>query len=204
MMDTELAMPLWQASFSGVFALLYILSGYRTVRFTARLMSALLFGVVAMMASTRVEHGAVVAAIVIGAGLLGFLVGNAFYFVTVALYGAVGGVVLAALISMGLGHPVGWAAGIGGAVAGALLGIIFERPAVILGTSLAGGALAAKSLESVLASGNLADHHHRFGWAYALLTVALGVVGCVIQARTTRDLPPPPTKGASQPPPLKG
>src|SRR5437667_3125552 len=108
-MDAAHPMTPLQAAFSGLFPLLDIFTGYRTVRCTARVMSAVLFGVVAMMASTHVEHGAVVAAIVIGAGIVGFLLGNAFYFVTVALYGAVGGVVLAALISMGLGHPVGWA-----------------------------------------------------------------------------------------------
>lgn len=196
-MDTEHALPVWAAAFSGLFALLYVFSGYRTVRFTARVMSAILFAVVGMAAASgRVEHAGVVAAIVVGAGIVGFLLGNAFYFVTVALYGAAGGVVLAALISTGLGHPVGWAAGIGGAAAGAVLGILFERPFVILGTSLAGGALAAKSIEGMLGVQDLHEHHHRFGWAYALLTVALGVVGCIVQAKTTKNLPPPPSKGA--------
>jgi MFS family permease len=198
-MDTEHAIPLWQAAFSGVFALLYIFSGYRTVRFTARLMSAVLCMLVGMMASSHLEHGLVIAAIIVGAGIVGFLLGNALYYLTVALYGAAGGFVLGAVISSLAVHSITPAAAIGGALAGAILAIFLERPMVILGTSLTGGWLVAMSVQGVLAATGVVhdvpEHHHRFGWAYALLTVALGIVGCVVQARTTKDLPPPPSKG---------
>ncbi len=198
-MDTEHAIPVWQAAFSGIFALLYIFTGYRTVRFAARVMSAVLCMLVGLMASSHLEHGAVTAAIVVGAGIVGFLLGNALYFITVALYGAAGGGVLGAVISSIAVHSVSPVAAIGGALAGAILAIFLERPMVILGTSLAGGWLVATSVQGILAATSVIqdihEHHHQFGWAYALLTLALGVVGCAVQARTTKDLPPPPTKG---------
>jgi hypothetical protein len=196
-MNSEHAIPVWQAVFSGIFALVYIFSGYRTVRFTTRVMSAVLCMVAAMMASSHLQNGIVIAALIVGAGVIGFLLGNAFYFLTVALYGAAGGFVVGALISTLAVHSVTPAAALGGALAGGILAVFLERPMVILGTSLAGGWLVSMSIRGILAATGVVpdgpDHPHRFGWAYALLTVALGILGCVVQAKTTKNLPPPPS-----------
>lgn len=197
-MDGTHAMPLWQAVFTGVIGLFYVGAGYRTMRFTARITSALLLMAIGTLAASRVEHAAAVVAIVVGAGVLGYLAGNAFYFLSVTLYGAAGGVVAALLIALGLGGTLGWAGGIGGAIAGAVLAVLFERPIGILGTSLMGGGLAMMSLQSVLVARGM-HGPGRFVWGYVALAAGLAVLGCVVQARTTKDLPP---KGApAQAPP---
>ncbi len=198
-MDGTHAMPLWQAVFTGLIGLLYVGAGYRTMRFTARLTSAMLLMALGTLVASRVEHSAAVVAIVVGAGVLGYLAGNAFYFVSVALYGAMGGVVAALLIALGLGGTLGWAGGIGGAIAGAVLAVLFERPIGILGTSLMGGGLAMISLQSALLAKSV-HYPGRFQWGYVALAVGLAIVGCVVQARTTKDLPPKGTPGEAPPP----
>lgn len=199
-MDVERAMPVWQGLLAGLFGLLYVFSGYRTLRFTARMTSALLFGTIGMLAATNVAHPAAVVAIVAGAGILGFLLGNAFYFVSVSLYGAAGGVVLAAMINLlAGGRELGWAAGIGGAVAGAVLAVLFERPIGILGTSLVGGALTMKAVHSLLIA-NGVHAPGRYVAGYVSLVFVLGLVGCIVQAKTTKNLPPPSKEPAGQKP----
>ena len=200
-MDSTHAMPLWQAVFTGLIGLLYVGAGYRTMRFTARLTSAILLMAIGTLVASRVEHTAAVVAIVVGAGVLGYLAGNAFYFISVGLYGAMAGVVGALLIALGLGGTLGWAGGIGGAIAGAVLAVLFERPIGILGTSLMGGALAMMSLQSVLVVRGM-HGPGRFVGGYLALAAGLAIVGCIVQARTTKDLPP---KGApvEAPPPAK-
>jgi len=185
-MDVTHTMPLWQAIFTGLMGLLYVGAGYRTVRFTARISSAILLMVIGALVANRVEHTAATVAIILGAGILGFLAGNAFYFITVAVYGAVAGVVMAFLIATLMGGPLGWAGGIGGALAGGTLAILFERPLGILCTSIIGGMMTALSVQAIVIGGS-GQGPARFGWAYGALLLAL--VGCVIQARTTKDLP---------------
>lgn len=193
-MEASHPMPLWQAVFTGLFGLMYLLAGYRTMRFTARVASALLFAGLGALAASHVNHWAAAAGIIVGAGIVGFLLGNALYFVTVGLYGAGAGVVLAALIVGAFGHKVGWASGIAGAAAGAVLAIFIERPVGIFATSLIGGALLVTAVQSgLVATGVIADlheHAHRFAGGYAALIVGSAILGCIVQARTTKNLPP--------------
>lgn len=201
-MDVEHAMPVWQAALAGLFGLLYVFSGYRTLRFTARVTSALLFMAIGLLVSSNVSHPLATLGIVAGAGILGWLLGNAFYFVNVSLYGAAGGIVLAAVITvLAGGHGIGWAAGIGGAVAGAVLAVLFERPAGILGTSLVGGALTMKAAQGFLVS-NGTHEPGRYAAGYVALVLALGVLGCIVQAKSTKNMPPP-SKDANAPAPRK-
>ena len=192
-MEVTHVMPVWQAVFTGLIGLLYVGAGYRTMRVTARITSALLLMTIGALVATRVEHPAATVAIIAGAGILGYLAGNAFYFVSVALYGAVAGVLGAFLIAFLLGGPLGWTGGIAGAVAGGTLAVLFERPLGILCTSLIGGTLTALSTQAIV-TGGAGQGPVRFGWAYAAILGGLAVAGCVIQARTTKNLP---TKGAA-------
>lgn len=195
-MEVTHVMPVWQAVFTGLIGLLYVGAGYRTMRVTARITSALLLMTIGALVATRVEHPAATVAIIAGAGILGYLAGNAFYFVSVALYGAVAGVLGAFLIAFLLGGPLGWMGGIAGALAGGTLALLFERPLGILCTSLIGGTLTALSTQAIVTGG--AGHEPvRFGWAYAALLGGLALVGCVIQARTTKNLPAQGSPGPS-------
>ena len=196
-------MPAWGAALFGLFGLFYTFWGYRTVRFTARVSSALLCGQVGMMACANVEHGWVSVLVGIGAGLVGFLLGNAFYFVAVALYGACGGAVIAGLVSWLASHAISWPAVIGGGAAGIFLAILIERPVVILGTSLLGSAVAAMI---ALRGGMVGAGVHapdRFLPGYVALLAGLAIAGSIVQLRTTKNLPPPPSKGRPESAPPK-
>lgn len=196
-MDGTHAMSLGQAVFCGLLGVLYVFAGYRTMRFTARVKSALLFAVLGAFAASHVQHAAAVAGIVVGAGVLGYLLGDALYYVMVGLCGAIAGVVASFVIALLMHGTPGWAGGIGGAVAGAVLAILFERPIGILGTSLMGAALTTMSVQGVLVARGVVqdthEFHHRFGLGYVALLLGLTVVGSVVQARTTKNLP---AKGA--------
>jgi hypothetical protein len=197
-MEANHIMPLWQAVFSGMIGLVYIFAGYRTLRFTARVTSGLLFMMVGVIIASHVTHGLVAAAIIVGAGILGFLLGNAFYFVTMSLYGAAAGGVIGWIIGGLIVHAVSWPAIIGGAIGGAVLAILFERPIGIAATSVIGAGATMKALHSALVVSGVhaAD---RLRWAYVALVAVLTVLGCVVQAQTTKNLPPREASGKNQP-----
>jgi len=202
-MDTAHAVPAWQAAILGLFGLLYVFTGYRAVRFTARVTSAALCMQGALLASADVQHVWVQALIVSGSGLAGFLLGNAFYFVTVGLYGAAGGGVLALVISLLATQTFNWGVVIGSALAGLLLAVLLERPILIVCTSLIGAGLSAFSLMSAMVGGGV-HAPERFKPGYLAFLFVLALAGCIVQAKTTKNLPPPPpSKGQPERVPLK-
>jgi hypothetical protein len=189
-MDTDHGTTLLPALLSGLVGVTYVLWGYRTLRFMSRMACFLLFVELGILLVPQVAHSASAVAILVGAGLLGFLLGNAFYFVTVGLYGAAAGVLVPAILNALLGgHPIGWAAGLVGGGVGALLAILFERPIGIAGTSVLGGVLLTMAVHAIL----VANGFHgpgRFTGAYGILALVLTALGCWAQARSTKDLPP--------------
>lgn len=188
-MEEHHIMPIWQASFTGLIGLVYIFAGYRTLRFTARVTSALLFMVVGALVASHMTHGLVAAAIIVGGGILGFLLGNAFYFFTMSLYGAAAGGILGWVIGALAVHAVSWPAILGGAAVGAILAILFEHPIGIFATTVMGAGAVMKAVHSALVvNGVHAADHYR--WAYATLFLTLTIIGCVVQAHTTKNLPP--------------
>ena len=191
-------MPLWQAVFTGLIGLMYVFAGYRTLRFTARVTSALLFMVVGTIVASHVTHGLVAAAIILGSGVLGFLLGNAFYFFTMSLYGAAAGGLLGWVIGMAAQAQNLWPAILCGAAVGAVLAILFERPIGIVATAVMGSGAMMKALHSALVVSGVhaAD---RLRWGYLALFAGLAVAGCVVQAHTTRNLPPREAAGGKNP-----
>lgn len=180
--------PLWQLILSGMLGLTYVLAGYRTMRFTARLTSGLLFMTLGALVATHIHHPAATAAIVAASAVIGFLVGNAFYFVNVAAFGAAAGAVIAAVIVAALGGTVGWIAGLSGALVGTVLAILFERPIGIVGTSVVGAALTMAALQLPLVL--IGTHGPRsLAWSSTGLFVGLTLLGSLLQAGTTRNLP---------------
>jgi hypothetical protein len=98
--------------------LLFTFGGYRILRVAARLASAVLFAGVAGYVHLE-------ALPFLLAGLLGYLLGNALYGLSIFLAGAaVGG-----LLGFAAGGPAG---AVAGDVAGGLMTLLFERPLAIL------------------------------------------------------------------------
>jgi hypothetical protein len=199
-MESSGSHPLWQLFFSGILGLTYVLAGYRTMRFTARMTSALLFMTLGALVAAHLENPVAIVSILVGSAIAGFLLGNAFYYVNVALFGAGAGAVVAGVICSLFGQTLGWASGLGGGLAGAILAILFERPVGILGTSLIGGALTMMAVQSPLIQIGMTESR-QIGWVSLALFVGLTVLGCVVQARTTRHLPPRPESQKRPSPP---
>jgi hypothetical protein len=187
-MEDSATNPLWQLIFSGILGLTYVLAGYRTMRFTARLTSALLFMGLGALVGGHVQNPVAVLSILAGSAVVGYLLGNAFYYVNVALFGAGAGVVVAAVIAASLGGTLGWGSGIGGGIAGAVLGILFERPIGIFGTSVIGGALTMMAIQLPLIVVGMPGPK-QVAWSSLALFTGLALLGCIVQARTTKNLP---------------
>ena len=187
-MEGSAAPHVWQLVFSGLLGLTYILAGYSTMRFTARLTSAILFMGLGSLGAHYVHSPVAAGAILAVSAIVGFVLGNAFYFVNVGALGAGAGVVLAAVASAALGGRVGWATGVAGAVSGAGLAILFERPIGVLGTSIVGAALTLLAVKiPLLMIGE--PHSKRLALSALALFLGLVAVGCAVQGHTTRHLP---------------
>jgi hypothetical protein len=192
-MENLKGMPLWYGALWALLGLALVAAGYRLMRLFARLAGAVLFGAAGLLAAAHFQLGPWPSlGIAAGSGVLGFLAGNALYYVNVSLNGAAAGYVLASAIgtaAAGQAHPV---ASIAGMLLGGLLAVCFERPIGIFGTSVVGGALVSAGLLATLAAAGASTAS---GWLYGALLTACAVGGSVLQARTTRDLPPSKPKG---------
>jgi len=187
-MEGSAAPHVWQLVFSGILGLTYVLAGYSTMRFTARMTSAILFLGLGALVAHHVQSPLAGAGILAVSAILGFVLGNAFYFVNVAALGAGAGVVLAAVASAALGGRLGWASGIAGGISGAGLAILFERPIGVLGTSIVGAALTLLAVKiPLLMIGE--PHSKRLALSALGLFLGLVAIGCAVQGHTTRNLP---------------
>jgi hypothetical protein len=154
-----------------------LIQGYRMVRFSSKLGSALFAIALGLTAGQHLHNGWVVAAILAGAGIAGWRLGNAYYFVNMALVGALMGVIVMFLGARMIGGTIEWTSALASAVLGAMLSVRFERPLVILGSSISGAAMLVQA------------GHPDPSWGAAGLIVCLTLLGCLYQARRTRPLP---------------
>jgi len=158
-----------------------LLTGYRMVRFSSRLQSAMLGILLGLSFGQHLHNGWAVAGILTVAAIAGFLLGNAFYYVNIALVGAIMGVLFMFIGAAAIGGTIEWGSGMASAILGGMLAVRFERPAVILGTSVAGASLFLQATQPM--GVNLVP------WGAAVLFVVLSVAGCVVQARSTKACP---------------
>lgn len=191
----EVQMPLLTGAIFILMGALFASCGYRLMRSMIRIQTAVIFAAAAMQIGAGLEWSPFITfGAAIGAGILGYFLGDFMYYVNIFLMGAIFGGFLTGLLALMVGSEIGLAGIIIGAVVGAVLGavlaLVFERPAGILISSLMGGAL-------IVLGGCLAitgkDLRHLDGWIYWVAIAALGVIavlGCVFQGKTTQNLPP--------------
>jgi len=151
----------------GTFCLVF---GYRYVRFSSRLGSALLAIFLALTAGQHLQNGWALAAILAAAAVAGWLLGNAYYYVNVAIFGAFMGVIGMFGVALAAGGTLEWSSALASAVLGAMLTVRFERPLVVLGTSLCGASMLVQT-----GAGDPA-------WGAGVAFVALTLLGCLFQA----------------------
>jgi hypothetical protein len=166
---------------------LYVFAGYRTVRFTSRVSSALVFLCIGLWAAQHVENGWIGAGIAVAAAVSGYLLGNAYYYVHVVGAGALGGVILMAVGAAAIGGHLTWGSGLASAALGSLLACRFQRPIVIFATSLIGAILVMMVAQLPLAF--LLPGPKALAWTDVAVAAVVTTVGCVVQSRTTRRLP---------------
>jgi hypothetical protein len=159
--------PLFLVVLVGAFCLLF---GYRTARFSSKLSSAVLGIFLAMTAGQHLQNGWLLAGLLGSAAIAGWLLGNAYYYVNMAIFGALMGVIGMFLTALAAGGTLEWSSALASAVLGAMLTIRFERPLVVLGTSMAGAAMLVQS------------GHADPAWGAGVAFVALTLLGCLFQA----------------------
>ena len=166
---------------------LYVFAGYRTVRFTSRISCATIFLGIGLWAGQHVENGWITAAIALAAAATGYLLGNAYYYVHVVGAGALGGVILMAVGAAAIGGHITWGSGLASAVLGSMLACRFQRPIVIVATSLIGAILVMMVAQLPLVF--LMPGPKALAWTDVAIAAAVTTFGCVVQSRTTRRLP---------------
>ena len=182
----NVTIPLWQQLFVSLAGLMILAFGYRWARFATRVESALLAMGLASLAFQRVDNGLLLAGIAIAAAVVGWRLGNAYYYTIAAIIGGMAG-----LVAMGLaaGAFPSWDAALASIVLGAMLTVKFERPVVILGSSAVGAVTVALAWIPHQAGHTLPPGALRMLTA---TTAALTVAGCLVQARTSRPKPATP------------
>jgi len=160
------------------FGLFLLLIGYRYVRFSSKLGSALIAIFLAMTAGQHLQNGWAAAALLAAAAIAGWLLGNAYYYVNITFVGAVMGVIGMFVAALAAGGTIEWSSALASAVLGAMLTVRFERPLVVLGTSMAGASMLVQS------------GHADTAWGAGVAFVALTLLGCLFQASRLKRLPP--------------
>lgn len=172
--------PLWQQLSLSLLGGMILAFGYRGARFATKLESALLFLGLAGAACGSIDHWWVIAGIAVVSAVVGWKLGNAFYYSIAAVIGAMAGVVGMTLAS---GEIPAWHGGLASAILGAMLAVKFERPVVILGSSFIGAVTVALAWIPHQSGQTLPPGALR---ALMVTTAALTVAGCLVQARTSR------------------
>lgn len=182
-MEAALPLKLLVCAFFGG---LYLLAGYRTIRFAARLESAVLFMLLGLTVSEPLGDQVLVIALFAVLAVVGWRLGNAYYFVHIGLTGAVAGAMLMVLTLLLLGGPLAWAPCLGAAALGLLLALRFERPVLTTATAAIGALLltVAAHAPAVMLGGRPEPT-----WEAGLLFAVLTVLGTLYQFRTRPPVP---------------
>ena len=150
------------------------------MRVSARLESAMAALLLGLVVGQHLHNGWALAAVLTASAVAGWMLGNAFYYIAMAVTGACMGVLFMGLAALAIGGSIDWGSGIASAILGAMLTLRFERPLVILGTSMMGA--------SMLVQTGQGDPT----WGAGVAFVALTLLGCCFQARRTKAKPPVP------------
>jgi hypothetical protein len=150
---------------------LYLLAGDRWARVLMKGECAVLFAALGTLAC-KDSVGWIEIIIIAGAlGVIGWKLGNAYYFLHVVLLGAIVGVCTA----WGIYGRLEWGPSLVGGVVGIILTIRIQRPALIFLTSALGAFLLAASASAWTMT--------RESW---VLCAVLTVLGTIYQIQTTR------------------
>jgi hypothetical protein len=178
-----------QMIFAALIGLLYVFAGYRMVRFTSKLESALLFTFLGLLACPHVDHWGLVAGLLCALAVVGYLLGNLYYYAYMALVGAVVGVVVMAIAACAMGGGIGWDSGVASALLGGMLAVRFQRPIVIFGTSLIGALCLMMAAHLPLMF--TMPGPKELAWSSMVILAGLTLLGCLVQARRTAKPPAP-------------
>jgi hypothetical protein len=192
------SVSLVHAAAAGAIGLALTFMGYRLMRVAVRVFAGLFLALAAYLVAAQTQEPWLIAGVSIAAGVVGFLIGDAFYWLFIALFGAAAGSALAAGVcqSSGVEHPhVGIL--LAAAAAGVVLAVLLQRPFYIFATAANGAMAAAAGLHGVLVATGV-HGPQAFGPGYLVLFLGLLVAGCFVQAKTTKNLPDPkkPDSGA--------
>ena len=177
-------LPVWFGVAGGLIGLALIFSGYKLLRAWSRVATALNFAAIGLAFAGQLNQPVIGIIAAVCLGILGYLLGDFFYYVNMVIVGAAAGALLGGLVTGA--HPLGL---IAGAVLGGILGFAWERPIGILATSIIGSALVGTGVWAITVSTGIAEHSPKISLAYVGLILLATTLGCVVQAKLTRNLP---------------
>ena len=195
-MDRVSEFPLWLAGGFSVLGLLFAFAGYRLLRLTARLQCALLFFAIgaAVAIPYSIEYFST-PWVGLGAGVVlgfvGYMLGDAYYFLNILVIGAAGGFALGAAATGSVTGEPDVFGGLIGLVVGGIMSFYLERHVGILGTASLGAFLFTMgALVFVAVNPSINENVPSWvGMAIVASFFSLGILGSVVQYKTTRNLP---------------
>jgi hypothetical protein len=169
--------PLIQFPFLLGLGFLYLMMGYRALRFWMKLESAILLMGLGILTCGRTEHWPVVLGIAALLAVLGWKLGNFYYYLHLVFVGSIVGALAGSTIS-----SAGWVA-VAGGVVGTVAAFLLQRSVLIAGTSAIGAfcLTMAALVPSVLMGGKM-----EFTWEAGLCWAVVTTLGIVHQVRTTK------------------
>ena len=181
---------LWFGAITALMGLVFALAGYRMLRVMAKVACALLcFSLGATLGNHYFPDQSMASlGIGVGAGIVGFLIGSAYYFVSVFLFGAGAGIATFFVVVSATGWEQNLAGMLVGAGIGGVISLLLQRPFIIVASSLLGGLKFTQGV-AVLTGFAAKENFGGFGWAFLGLAVVLAIAGCVVQFKTTRNMP---------------
>ena len=176
-------------AFLVLYGVVQIFFGYRLMRFVAKVHAALLLGAFAFGLCGALGYTYTGIGVGLLLAIVGYKLGDIYYYLNMIALGLIAGGALGYVASLIFMAEPNLILPVVGAIAGAVLTVMFERPLVILLTSALGsvfvwfGAIGAQDLQSIQENGPDIG-------PLSIGVLALGtLLGLVIQARTTKNLP---------------
>lgn len=182
-MQNAPALPSWYAGACAVFGLVLLVFGYRLMRILVRVYTAVLFSAIGLLIGMHLKEPAAGVAITAGLGFLGYVLGDALYYINMVLNGATAGALLGGVAGRLAGRgndDITIIAAVVGMTACGLLALKYEQGIGIFATSMIGSGLFT------LAVWLAAPAFHHLPWAFGVMGVGLLVGGCYIQTVSSR------------------
>ena len=180
---------LFTAVFMGLIGVVLLLFGYRLTRLTSKIQAGFLLAGVgyALFAPSFGQLPGIGIAVLLG--IVGYKLGDIYYYLNVILFGLFAGAALGYIVGALVQPEPTFLYPVIGAVACAILAALFERPLGIFASAVLGSAFLCFAVTTYTDGQPIRNEGPQIGPLFAGLFALGTILGIIVQARTTKNLP---------------